>query len=592
AQGRRAVQRPRGLRRALARRRRRSRRGARRLARGGRDGRAALPGPAAPGRARLQGRLPGLGPRDVRGSARRLRLRRRLRAPRDAALVRGARGRRPRGPPAPHDEPAEQRRRRADVGARFRGRAARRGVLRRGGRAAVPVRLPGRAAPRAAVARRAGLRDLRLRLFVAGRLRPVAAGGQRVAGPRAADGRHARDDPRHARRPLRASPRRAAAPGPQRPPAPPGPLRARRRRLGRARGAGRVAPLGLRRWRRRPAARAAREGGAARGGAGAGLAPGGARERRVPQGGQERRVAVPEHVRLPRRVGDPDRGRQPGDGLPPARAAVRQGPPGEHGRAQGRRLRGERDVPEEPRRRVVERLVAAPHRRAPEADPEVRLPPRLLVRRRRGRPGLRGGDLRVPVSARRRVHLLRALHQPRAPRREAAARVLQDDGHGEAHPRDPERGQGQELRAALPRHDPPHGPLPRVGDPGPRRPAQAPEVRPEGARRDGRHLRLRDEPRRVRGRLAHLRLRHEPAEPPRGHHADQLHQGQGHQPRRGRQGGRGGHGQVRPLGRLPRPGHRHRQGRRLPHALPRGAHVHRGQVQGLQRVQARLGDVA
>ena len=111
-----------------------------------------------------------------------------------------------------------------------------------------------------------------------GRLRPVAAGGQRVAGPRAADGRHARDDPRHARRPLRASPRRAAAPGPQRPPAPPGPLRARRRRLARARGAGRVAPLGLRRRRRRPAARAAREGGAARGGAGAGLAPGGARE--------------------------------------------------------------------------------------------------------------------------------------------------------------------------------------------------------------------------------------------------------------------------------------------------------------------------
>ena len=55
-------------------------------------------------------------------------------------------------------------------------------------------------------------------------------------------------------------------------------------------------------------------------------------------------VAVPEHVRLPRRVGDPDRGRQPRDGLPAARAAVRQGPQRQHRRAQGRGRRGERDV--------------------------------------------------------------------------------------------------------------------------------------------------------------------------------------------------------------------------------------------------------
>lgn len=45
------------------------------------------------------------------------------------------------------------------------------------------------------------------------------------------------------------------------------------------------------------------------------------------------------------------------------------------------------------------------------------------------------------------------------------------------------------------------------------------------------------------------------------------------------------HAPVRPVRRLPRPGHRHRQGHRLAHALPRGPHVPRATVQGAQQDQ-------
>ena len=138
-----------------------------------------------------------------------------------------------------------------------------------------------------------------------------------------------------------------------------------------------------------------------------------------------------------------------------------------------------------------------------------------------------------------------------------------------------------------------------------------------------------DQPDRVGGREPHLRRRHQPALPSRGDHADLLHAAEEHHhhggkapplapphpptppplsltltrtltltyldlhptrthplPGRRRDGRR--HVQVRPRRRLPRPGHRHRQGDRLAHPLPRGPHLVDRQAQGAQRCQ-RLG---
>ncbi|EOD17016.1 hypothetical protein EMIHUDRAFT_445300 [Emiliania huxleyi CCMP1516] len=109
------------------------------------------------------------------------------------------------------------------------------------------------------------------------------------------------------------------------------------------------------------------------------------------------------------------------------------------------------------------------------------------------------------------------------------------------------------------------------------------KVRAAADRPDGTAVRLRDQPRRVGRRLAHLRGRHQPALPPRGHHADQLDQGQVHRPLRGCARARCPHGQVWPQRHLPRPGHRHLQGHHIADALPRGPPLPHAPVQGVQR---------
>ena len=56
--------------------------------------------------------------------------------------------------------------------------------------------------------------------------------------------------------------------------------------------------------------------------------------------------------------------------------------------------------------------------------------------------------------------------------------ILQADRRREADHDHPQRGQGQELQAAVPWHGPAYGPLARLSGPRPRRPAQAQEVGP------------------------------------------------------------------------------------------------------------------
>ena len=179
---------------------------------------------------------------------------------------------------------------------------------------------------------------------------------------------------------------------------------------------------------------------------------------------------------------------------------------------------------EKQQRAFLKQTVRAP---APAAPTAPTAPP--------ARPGERGAS--------QRPHVVPALNPPRPPPRA---------GHREADHGDPRRGALSRrhpsspredhrlprprrrvlagvlevFRAPLPGDGPADGPLARVGGARPRRPAQAAKVRAATDRPGGTAVRLRDQPHRVGRRLAHLRGRHQPALPPRGHHADQLDQGQ------------------------------------------------------------------